>query len=152
MAEIFDHKVAEASLTPPKLGLTGRRENGRAPRLTCLRSPLARGGTFPRGAPREALSLDSPQLRSYARRVEAFRGRRKPSNVRNARSRVALRPSPPLPPGTGYLGAKAQSKATLVGAALAFFVIGASVSPLYALMINIHCGRCSVSVVVEPRS
>src|SRR5215471_7601585 len=47
--EIFDHKVAEASLMPPKLGLTGRRENCRAPRLTCLRSPLAWGGTFPRG-------------------------------------------------------------------------------------------------------
>jgi len=26
VAEIFDRKVAEASLTPPKLGLTGRRE------------------------------------------------------------------------------------------------------------------------------
>ena len=52
----------------------------------------------------------------------------------------------------GYLGAKAQSKATLVGAALAFFVISASVSPLFrALMINTHCGQCSVSVVVEPR-
>jgi len=54
--------------------------------------------------------------------------------------------------GKGYLGAKAQSKATLVGAALAFFVIGASVSPLFrALMINTHCGQFSVSVVVETR-
>jgi len=65
--------------------------------------------------------------------------------------RLSFRPSPPLPPGTGYLGAKAQSKATLVGAAWAFFVISASVSPLFrALMINIHCGQCSDSVV-EPR-
>ena len=50
--------------------------------------------------------------------------------------------------GKGYLGAKAQSKATLVGAAL----ISASVSPLFrALMINTHCGQFSVSVVVETR-
>ena len=85
VAEIFDRKVAEASLTPPKLGLTGRRENGRAPRLTCLRSPLAWDGTFPRGLQsklREAPSPDSPQLRAYARRVEGFHGRREPSNVR----------------------------------------------------------------------
>lgn len=65
---------------------------------------------------------------------------------------LSFRPSPPLPPGKGYLGAKAQSKATLVGAALAFFVISASVSPLFrALMINTRCGQCSVSVVVDPR-
>jgi hypothetical protein len=41
---------------------------------------------------------------------------------------LSFRPSPPLPPGKGYLGAKAQSKATLVGAAL----ISASVSPLFS--------------------
>ena len=54
--------------------------------------------------------------------------------------------------GMGYLGAKARRKQPWLVAALAFFVIGASVSPLFrALMINTHCGQCSVSVVVDPR-
>jgi hypothetical protein len=65
---------------------------------------------------------------------------------------LSFRPSPPLPPGMGYLGAKARRKQPWLVAALAFFVIGASVSPLFrALMINTHCGQFSVSVVVEPR-
>jgi len=85
-----------------------------------------------------------------AREVGTSRGRGFATSERgtSAMPILSFRPSPPLPPGKGYLGAKAQSKATLVGAAL----ISASVSPLFrALMINTHCGQCSVSVVVDPR-
>src|SRR5262249_11548438 len=66
VAEIFDRKVAEASLTPPKLGLTGRRENGRAPRLTCLRSRLAWDGTFPRGLQVQAAGSAKPGFAAAA--------------------------------------------------------------------------------------
>jgi hypothetical protein len=89
-----------------------------------VKAEMGGGAYLAHPALRVASALFWPVKSVHLRAVAS----RRANGVTSAMPILSFRPSPPLPPGKGYLGAKAQSKATLVGAAL----ISASVSPLFS--------------------